>query len=102
MSDTTDMYQMEEDGDSPAPTTPTPTQVKIDGMGNIRRIRVEGEEVLVIHPSVVENLARDLAASKRTLQELHDRIRNITSDMGRVQEQLRVMNQELARKINRD
>lgn len=99
MSDTfdEDMYRLGDD--SPVPAAPqliSQNRVGISSVGNMRKLNVDGEELLVVDPKQVQTLEQRLRSAEARVNEIQGMYLKSQTQIKRLSGQL----DELTRRLN--
>jgi len=101
MSDTYDMYEQDPEQD-PAPRASVPSVLKIDPLGAAARITVDGKELLVATPLMIQQLQNQLTRNENDIRELKNKCLRLMEQVSLQQTQMQQMKKELSTKVSYD
>lgn len=106
MSDNWQMYEQEplEDDttDTPSRITATTNSVKIDPLGAAARITVDGKELLVATPLMIQQLQQQLTKSDADIRELKNKCLRLVEQVSLQQTQIQQLRKEISSKVSYD
>ena len=101
MSDTFDMY--EQDPEQEVAAAPKSSSVlKIDPLGAAARITVDGQELLVATPLMIQQLQQQLVRADTDIRDLKNKCLRLIEQVSLQQTQIQQLRKELSTKVSYD
>lgn len=102
MSDNWEMYEQDPQQDTEARPTPAANAFKIDPLGAAARITVDGQELLVATPLMIQQLQKQLIRSDNDIRDLKNKCLRLVEQVSLQQTQIQQLRKDLATKVSYD